>query len=263
MVLRYFGQLFRLYTWWIFVVFDVIGIITMLTGETLIIPSWGFWIIASVSFLIANIQLFNEMERRINEYEIQEANIVMHVLNSKVRVKAPVLVSDRTRVQDARSADGLDDRGMPIVTNLFVELEIENTGVEYGDLLWKLDLDEIELPELFMLFKNNINGTFRDNPDKTFLRLDGRDRTTEYWRIGLSIQAEDPESFAKGLLNLSDYRLFLKYQTKRIGATTDVRTALIEGDFSDYRDSIIKKWQARKMGSLINLARGIRLTKIG
>lgn len=200
------------------------------------------------------------MERTINEYEIQEANLIMHFLKSAVRVEAPVL-ADRERVKDQRSADGLDDRGMPIVTNLFVELEIENTGVEYGDLIWKLDL--IELPELFMLFKNNINGTFRENPDKTFLRLDGRERTTEYWSIGLSIQAEDPESFAKGLINLSNYRLFLNYQTKRIGGTTDVRTVLIEGDFSDYRDSIIKKWSARDMGRLLHLASGIRSTKMG
>ena len=203
------------------------------------------------------------MESRINEFEIQEPNLIMHVLNSKVRVKAPVLVSDRTRVQDLRSPDGLDDRGMPIVTKLFVELEIENTGVEYGDLIWKLDLDRIELPELFMLFKNDMNGTFRDDPDITFLRLDGRDRTTEYWRIGLSIQAEDPESFAKGLINLSDYRLFLNYQTKRIGGTTDVRTVLIEGNFSDYRGSIIKKWSARDMGRLLHLASGIRSTRTG
>ena len=80
---------------------------------------------------------------------------------------------------------------------------------------------------------------------------------------GLSNQAEDPESFAEGLRYLSDYRLFLNYQTKRIGGTTDIRTVLIEGDFSDYRDSIIKKWQARKMGPLPQLVSGCPSTKIG
>ena len=258
MLLKYFKELVNELVVVVLFIVDIVIFIISAVTQKFTLPSEFYWIVAGIGFIIANIRIYTRLQKKIEEYESQEANIKVRVLECKVIVKAPVL-ADEKRVQGSRSADGLDDHGLPISHQLVAKVEIENTGIEQGTLVWELDLVESNLPEFFTIYENAINGYFDDDEKNVSLEIEGRDRYEGWWTLPLLLKEESPRLLAHKISNPADYRLLLHYKTKRIGGETFERIIVFDGDFTGYRDSLIKKWKARGLVDLVQVAGGAPL----
>jgi hypothetical protein len=127
--------------------------------------------------VIANIQLFSQQQEIIKYYESNEANIKLKII--KIGTFFRSWVQTKKKVQN----EGLDDKGIPIINNIEVDMEIENLGLENGELEWEIDLEKTVLPEVFTLIEGKEHGEISDQ----FLTIiPGRTGGDSTWNLELA-----------------------------------------------------------------------------
>jgi hypothetical protein len=268
MIIGYFKELLTEWVGTALLIGDVIIFVVSAASNAFTLPIEFYWVVAVLGFIIANVRVYSkgqkkieQLKNKLSEYELQEANITVKLLESKIVIKSPVLVSGNTRVKNSRSGDGLDDNNVPISHYLHAKLEIENAGYEHGTFIWRLNLEESDLPDFFELYEKTVNGFFTEDSKIKMLYLGPRESYEEWWKLPLRLREEDPRLLAHKLSDPAEYRLTLSYKTKRIGGETPERSVMIEGDFTGYRNLLINKWKARSALGLVDLANGAPLER--
>ena len=249
-LVRYLSRLFSLWTTWAFTAIELVAFILGASRANLTIPPVVYYSIAAIGFLIANVQLFSEAERKkqalsseIEDLKATKANLLINVAEVVFIHDAPVLT-----LKD-RYADGLNEEGLPIQAIIGANIEVQNTGVDEAQLEWEIDLKASALPEFFHLRPGNTQGQLDNLPD----RFDGRRRWEGHWRLECGIHEKDPRAFALALAGAQSFQILMNYRTLRAGDPTPWRTTLIEGTLDHYRDSLAKRWRARGMEQLAAL----------
>jgi hypothetical protein len=241
---RYVKGIFQIWSSWIFALFDTLAIVFTISGKTFIFQNWVYWLIGAIFFVIANFQLFAQMNQKITDYEATEAHLKIHVVDCFACFKRGIRKLGRCY------GDGLGDNGIPIESVIRTELDIENLGVETGELEWKVDIDHSNLPKIFSQLDGSTNGSFeRTNIPK----VGGRDRSFFTWEIEIKLKETNPELFAKNLKDISVFQIVLIYHTKRIGEYSKDETLIIKGEFSYYCKDLIELWQWGKYKNLFEL----------
>lgn len=239
-----------------FLIVDVVLFIISATTQTFILPTETYWVIALIGFIVANFRIYSKQQQRLEELGKQEANIRLRVISSTIQIKAPILVMDQNRIKDSRSADGLDDFGVPVVVRILADIEVENTGYEKGEFVWKIDPSKSDAPKFISLIEKSVNGYF-DSESKTSLEVSPRDRFETRWILPILFKVEDPKELAKALSKPDGYNFHLMYKTKRVGGETEERILEIEGNLDSLKENLIKKWTKRELGELVSLANGV------
>ncbi len=153
------------------------------------------------------------------------------------------------------SAYGFDEDGLPCWASLRVRFNVVNTGGERGELIWEIDPESTNLPDLFTLDedKRERGRIVRPFPAGKFAP---RDECSVEWRLFVEIteQYQDPNLFASALRLLDTYEVGLRYWTKDIDGISSNRYLPIRGNFQGYREKIIELWKYDGFNELAQLA---------
>ena len=143
--------------------------------------------------------------------------------------------------------DDLNDKGIPIQSLIYAEVEIENPGNKAGELEWKVDLESSKLPAFFSVIKKD--GEFYSNPP---LKIDGGYTAKYMWELKFVVK-ENPELFTKMLKDENEFKIIFNYHTKWIGGVSKEENLIISGDFSSYKKKLIELWAERGLTNLVDL----------
>ena len=243
-IITYFKRLFGLWIMWVFTGLDLIAFFVGVTNPTFYIPSWVYWTIGGLGFVMSNIILFKQLQERMEKYESEEANLQIHVNRIQTSSSNEIMVSTK------RYEAGLGEEGIPFENMITAYVEIENLGKEAGVLEWEVDVYRSVIPDIFGLYIGKTNGHFFGQ--KT-LEIPGRTRIKFVWVLGLASLEKDPAEFAKKLVEKPTFTIYLNYKTKRIGSVSEPKLLVISGDFSDYCRQLKNKW--KKRGGLDDLVK--------
>ncbi len=239
MITSYLYRLIRTWGAKAFAISEAVAFIVASFSSSIIIPSWIFWSIAAVSFLIANYELFREyphafqrLQDLLDKKDGSEAILVIRVNKSSFLHSAPVLILS------GRYEDGLMPDGLPVEAIASAELEIHNLGEEEGELDWHLNLDKSDLPEIFSIKSATSSEIF-----KLPARIPGRKRLVLNWRMQCWMHEMNSYRFSEGLQEADGYKFVLEYRTLRVGEPTEYRSVVIEGKFDHYRSELVRRWQ--------------------
>lgn len=243
-VITYFRRLLSLWIVWVFTGIDILAFIIGVSTPSLYIPVWGYWTIAGVGFFVANLILFNQLQEKINRYEANEARLQIEIIYTDTFITNVILTLEK------RYDDGLDDDGIPIESNILAGVNIENLGIESGELLWNVDVTGSEIPNSFALNPGETDGELLGQLSS---EVPGRTRVKYKWNLKLVPKELDPRKFAKALSYEQNFKIDLNYRTKRIGSVSAPTLVVIAGDFSGYKKQLIQKWKARGLDDLIDI----------
>ena len=244
MVWRYIKEISHIWSAWIFAISGALGIYTQITNKNILFYPWVYWLVAAACFTIANIFLFSRLQKKINGYEAVEANLKISLISTGSYTPSSVIRSQKDH------KDGLDDNGMPYESKVDAKVEIENLGIEEGVLDWCIDMKKSVLPEIFALIKGNENGNFLSH---TTMEIPGRTRVNYSWELALAITTDDPVKLASVLSKNPGFTIYLSYRTRRIGGFSKPTIFVIKGDFSEYREQLIDKWEKWGFTNLLGI----------
>lgn len=244
----YLKRLFSEWIFWVFTAIDLIGFYIGVTNPKLSIPDWAYWLIAGVGLVIANIVLFSQQQKKIDHYESGEANLRIILNETDTYFDHSLPPSQPPREHN----DGLAPNGIPIMSHIDAQVEIENLGIEPGILEWEVDSEKSEIPDTFATVQGKENGGFWGHMT---MEIPGRSRVKYIWNLELNSTLDDPNKFALALRSNLQFKIFLKYKTKRIGGFSKPSTILIAGDFSGYCEKILPIWQRWNLNNLAEILR--------
>jgi hypothetical protein len=240
-MISYLRRLLTIWATWVFAVADLIAFVVDASVPEIVFPPYLYWAIAGVGFIFANFRIFSDqvtenakLRRLLEARDLEEAEIHLAVESSSFKHRAPLLIST------GRTENGLKPGGLPIEAYIYARVEMENRGFEEGSLIWAVDLEASDLPEVFVLNEKSKDGEFEGFSG----HLAARSRSTAWWRLDIAVDERDPEEFAAILRDSTHYILTLTYQTKRIGGASGRQALTIEGSFEDYRKTLHELWRA-------------------
>jgi hypothetical protein len=78
-IIRYFRKLLSLWTTLIFAIVDIVAFVISASSQNITIPSWFYLTIAGIGLVMSNIQLYYQQEKKIEEYEKEEAELILSI----------------------------------------------------------------------------------------------------------------------------------------------------------------------------------------
>jgi hypothetical protein len=319
-VLRYILRIFSLWTTIAFTALDILLFIVSVSTKTIQTPVWFYWTVAGIGFVVANVQLFKQLEDQLNILESDEATISVKIMSVAIGASMPHYSDSSssaaffpTYVGNPNLLSMSDDQGQiftindPIVPlinkrlneeydlelevakleresqqggwfpsseQIVVDVEIENTGTERGELLLHLDKTKSDFDDLFFLsssfddkFSNSDPGYFSGfktfSPQGTFDgNLDGRSRWEGKLGVDLWVNSKFAVDFAEKLRDATRYKVAVKYETRRIGGNSDKSEIFIRGGYVSYRKTVIHTWREKKQQSLIKITESFSIKRL-
>jgi hypothetical protein len=189
-----------------------------------------------IGFIAANIELYYQMEKKITEYETNGADLRMRFLRSSTEIYKILSGGYKGKLHEY----DLEDNGLPISTVIEARIEIENLGREAGTPLWEIDPIKSDLPDIFSVREETMDGMFTEIDT---LEIEGRSLKLFTWKLSIYINETDPEIFIERLINAGGYKFIMYYQTKRIGGYGKKYPLTITGNFDDYRKKLLATWK--------------------
>lgn len=257
----YVVSLAKKWSFWLFIIFDVIGI-PLLVVDVLMpevpLPTWILWplfLIAVFCFGVANFQIFAEQEEvkrhlqdHITKLESLEARLKLSTMGSGF------LPGHGSRtppfVEAELDQDGYEPSGIPGWASVWIDVEVENVGYKPGQLEIALDREKSQLAPMFKLHESSepfINGP-------TLGELGPQKRAQLQIALDILVDEEDPLLFASTLKELNNYSITLSYSTRRIGGRSPHDHLIVEGNFDAFRQNVIKHWKGYGFENLAEIA---------
>lgn len=230
---------------WITIVFFLVDLVVIVVGvafPTVSISTWVYWIIALTGFILANIVLYAKQFEKIQKYEIEESNLILHAKDLHIGM------GEVLQVFDGRPMDGLDDYFMPISPYLTASLEIENLGRETGVFVW--EIIKIELGNIFT-FDSAVKNGFISRPGENWnnqreIEVQGRSRYSGIWKLPIDPSKSNIVDFSDLLKDPpARFLVVMQYWTKRIGGMSNETIVELSLPISDFIDAISEKWIKR------------------
>jgi hypothetical protein len=245
-IFRYVKHLFSLWTTIIFTIVDLVAYIIGASSQHFSMHAWVYWFIAGIGFLIANIQLYIQQEKKIIQYEATEADLIIKPLEAG-DCYVPYII-------------GYDLREMPKQICLLSKFEIENIGIEPGSLLCEVDTTKSEIPDVFILDESELTGSFLG---KSRVEVYGRDRINIEWELSVISTVSDAKLFAQRVKGIKDYQLLIHYKTKRIGGFSRPRQVVLRGQFDYFKDRLFEQWTRTNHPELCEILRPHKSADVG
>jgi hypothetical protein len=239
----------------IFFLLDLLALVLIALGSDIPVSQELLWLILALSYIVANYRLFSQQTKRIEEYENEEANIVIEATKTSLSYPTHGGASPYPDVKVGEY--GFTDNGLPGWATIITQLEFRNTGYEEGGVEWSIDFKKTKLPPFFRI-EDDSGGSLISFSDRFRNRIEARKfNISVSWPLNLRIYEENPEHFAKALKasRKSKYKVVIKYRTDKVIPDSTWRKLEIKGDVSSFYKGVLEFWKnSEEFSHLFELA---------
>lgn len=244
MIFNYLKDISKEWTSWIFALSTLLGIYSQVTGKNILFLPWVYGVVALFCFIGANIQIYNQMKKKMRQYEGEEADLQLAVSHPEISLKVN---PGRFGYEEDRA---IGKNGIPFGIIVRVDCEIENLGREMGVFEWEisstllgsfLKITDIEPNGKFANYNNRSPNGYQLSDFSGEVK--GRERINGGWSLELEPSDNHVDEFIKLLLDPGKLEIVIVYWTKKLGGKGRKKQVVIAADLSGLVSDIADRWE--------------------